>query len=198
MGEAERWRRLKLLVNAISLRRTKQGVYDELDLAPPTRIDMPVELDEDEKVIYERLVRSFIRCTGPLGSPNSTFQLLLRLRQVCDHGRDLLPAKILVWLDQSSFDSSDFVLYTSYCDNCGEPVGDGQDPNHVSLSQLCERCQETPVRSGSVNKEHPLSRTTYRPSSKVKALLRILGQDKERQQSTSEGPVLKRSVTLRV
>ncbi|KAF5712008.1 hypothetical protein FMUND_8690 [Fusarium mundagurra] len=152
---------------------------------------MPVELGDDEKAIYERLVRSFNQCTGPFGSLNSTFQLLLRLRQVCDHGRDLLPTKISVWLDQSSFDSNDSVLYTSYCDNCGDPIGDGQDPNHVSLSQICDRCQEPTAYSCSVNKEHSLSRMAYRPSSKVKALLRALSQDRESHQSTSGSPVLK-------
>ncbi|KAF4958479.1 hypothetical protein FGADI_2402 [Fusarium gaditjirri] len=189
-GEEERWRRLRLLVNAISLRRTKQGIYDELDLAPPIRIEMPIELDGDEKSIYDRLVRSFVRCTGPFGSPNSTFQLLLRLRQVCDHGRDLLPSKILVWLDQGSSNPSDPVLYTSYCDGCGKPIGDGQGLSHPGLSQICKKCQEPPIFSGSVSKEDSFNRTTYRASSKVKVLLQTLGQDKEQDQSTLVGSII--------
>lgn len=199
----ETWNRLRSLVKAISLRRTKLAVQDELNLLPSRRIDQPVELNPKEREVYDLLKRSCIRAMGPFGSTRSTFQLITRLRQVCNHGRDLLPGKIRQWLDKNTLGSEDAVLRTGYCENCEGAIDDDEDMMNQWLPcfhQVCAVCQKLrsnaddqdeafcPVcsvpqsspgrRLGRFQEASSPKTSTYRASSKVTALLQNLDRDR--------------------
>jgi SNF2 family DNA or RNA helicase len=92
--------RLKALVQAISLRRTKKSVFGELSLGPRVDRVQPVELNEEEKTLYTIVKRSWTYAAGNSGSMRNIFQTITKLRQICDHGRELLSPKTLAVLDQ--------------------------------------------------------------------------------------------------
>ncbi|KAJ3547989.1 hypothetical protein NM208_g1223 [Fusarium decemcellulare] len=180
----ETWKRLRLLVKATSLRRTKLAVQDELNLLPSIRIDQPVQLNTEEREIYDLLKRSCIRAMGPFSSTRSTFQLITRLRQVCNHGRDLLPDKIQQWLHKNTLCSEDVVLKTGYCENCEETMDDNEDTTSQWLPcfhQVCIACQKIQSDDDEQDEafcpEASSRNSIYHPSSKVTAMLRNLNRD---------------------
>ncbi|KAH6962305.1 SNF2 family N-terminal domain-containing protein [Ilyonectria sp. MPI-CAGE-AT-0026] len=200
----ETWKRLRSLVKAISLRRTKLTVQNELNLLPSTRIDQPVELNTEEREIYDLLKRSCIRAMGPFGSTRSTFQLITRLRQVCNHGRDLLPEEIRQWLKKNTLGNEDAILRAGYCENCEGTMDDDEDATHRWLPcfhQVCAACQKIrsnadeqheafcPIcsvsqsssrsRLGKIQEPPSPNACTYRASSKVTALLQNLARDRD-------------------
>jgi SNF2 family DNA or RNA helicase len=195
---SERLKKLRLLVNAISLRRTKDGVLGELNLLPPRRIDQPVHLSNNERSLYDLLKQLCIRGVGP-SSTRSTFQLILRLRQVCNHGLDLLPSNIRQWFEQNSFNFDDPILDETYCENCAKLMNDDDSAAPACLHQVCADCQDIASKAGEDDNSlcpvclgfqsktrddlkrggYGQAGSTYRPSSKVKALLYNLDRDRE-------------------
>src|SRR4029079_2500026 len=86
-------RRLALLRHHVSpfvLRRTKEQVAQ--DLPPQTELVVPVEIDGDERELYESIrvaahaeVRGVIRKKGLVASTVAILDALMKLRQVCCH-----------------------------------------------------------------------------------------------------------------
>jgi SNF2 family DNA or RNA helicase len=208
-GNEEGIARLKALVQAISLRRTKASVLRELSLGPRVERVQSVTLSEEERTLYT-IVKS-----GNSGSTRSIFQTITKLRQVCDHGRELLPPETLAILDQGCLNGERLEAISGEsqsCECCGAAIQDSdleEFANHLlsCLHLLCNRCfpkdergnteqASCPVCSGtgtsdSFSEDESVAdpcrdRTedsmeidsSYRPSSKVLALLQNLRTDR--------------------
>ncbi|KAK3983782.1 P-loop containing nucleoside triphosphate hydrolase protein, partial [Cladorrhinum sp. PSN332] len=92
------WRQIRLLFHAIALRRTKSLLTAQIQIPPRRNVVCPVFLDETEKQIYYLVQRHF--ALG-MGSGGNIFQLVLRLRQVCNHGVELLPHRLREWVKKA-------------------------------------------------------------------------------------------------
>ncbi|RFU32920.1 hypothetical protein B7463_g3424, partial [Scytalidium lignicola] len=115
--------KLKTLVNAVSLRRTKEIVVEELKLGPRIEEVRKVELNEDERRIYNIVKRSWDFTGTNSGSARGVFNTILKLRQICNHGRDLLSSETLKLLDEGFITetlSKEISGEIPTCENCGE------------------------------------------------------------------------------
>ncbi|KAH6972432.1 P-loop containing nucleoside triphosphate hydrolase protein [Ilyonectria sp. MPI-CAGE-AT-0026] len=186
------WTRLNLLVKAIALRRTKETKGLNLQLPPREEVVFPVQLDVDEKHIYDHLVRAV---TQGLNSPmanDSVFQTFLRLRQLCNH-RKLLPKVLQDWLAKAvrSVDTLPHdILAIRTCEYCFEDISEGPEKPLLCLHSICPRCLIKPTHQDRIDSQScPLCSDDapvepqrhsicvdpdYKPSSKVRALLRNL------------------------
>ncbi|KAL6407082.1 hypothetical protein AUP68_09908 [Ilyonectria robusta] len=186
------WTRLNFLVKAIALRRTKETKGLNLQLPPREEVVFPVQLDVDEKHIYDHLVRAV---TQGLNSPmanDSVFQTFLRLRQLCNH-RKLLPKILQDWLAKAVRSADTLphdILAKRTCESCFENISEGPEKPLLCLHSICPRCliksthqdrmdsESCPLCSDDVPVE-PQRHTIcvdpdYKPSSKIRALLRNL------------------------
>ncbi|KAI1386581.1 SNF2 family N-terminal domain-containing protein [Hypoxylon trugodes] len=211
-GQQRSWERLRLLVQSISLRRTKKALNAELKLPPRHEIIQPVSLNREEKFLYDSLKRHFTLAFDLGGSVMNAFQFILRLRQVCNHGRDLLPQSLRSWLDQAS--ACEGVMLPR-CEACDIILDEGNNSSDNLLScfhQICQACLQTDkvtcnstgfcplcnpditekeetadVGLITVNSEDTLR--NYRPSSKVDALLQNLHNDRETEIGSGLSPM---------
>lgn len=119
------WTRVSRLIKGICLRRTKVSCESELRLPPKTIRDIPVVLNDREAAMYDLVKRSFVRSIQWTPFDTSYFTTLLRLRQICDHGLDLLPQPIQKWL-QNAMKSADMLppdlLQNQTCELCDGPI----------------------------------------------------------------------------
>ena len=67
-GDSEGWARLRALVGAISLRRTKATLEGEIALPPPELVTCAVLLDDTERSVYDLVMRRFTMATTSRGS----------------------------------------------------------------------------------------------------------------------------------
>ena len=139
--------KLKALVRAISLRRTKQSVFEELRLGPRVERLQSVELNEEERTLYT-IVKRWTYAAGISDSMRSVFQIITKLRQICDHGRDLLSLETLAVLDQGYINGGQIELMSrapQSCENCGAAM-QGLDSGKIDdfllscMHLLCSQC----------------------------------------------------------
>ena len=202
-GHETGMKRLRQLVSAVCLRRTKAC----LGLPPRKNETQDVHLNDEEVDLYESCKRSTIEFIDfvfkedeKLKSSATAIQLILRLRQVCDHGKHMLSVTTLENIeDYTSSHGSRKIASPSaeaaVCGICGCEVHD-----YISLLRCmhpaCHRCSqemeidvepECSICSGTNLKKadaawEPAIRDhmdlDYQPSSKVTALLRNLESDK--------------------
>ncbi|KAK0635998.1 SNF2 family N-terminal domain-containing protein [Bombardia bombarda] len=197
------WKRLAALVRCISLRRTKQDESRSLQLPPREDITQIVKLDPVEEATYNALARAFSLGMNALSGLNiSLFQIYLLLRQVCNHGSDLLPPSIQEWLAKAKRSAD--ILYRvldsmQTCESCSRTVEQETSRDHEQLlpcsHMICRDCiQSNRANSHPDNTICPIcsidgdgaeaelqNRQTYMPlsnhyipSSKVKAVLQNL------------------------
>jgi SNF2 family DNA or RNA helicase len=123
-------------------------VFGELKLRPRVEHLQPVELNEVERALYTTVKRSWTYAARKPGSVRNIFQTITKLRQICDHGRELLSQKALAVSDQAFIEGERMETIAEdpqLCENCGTVV---QDPdldeiaNHLlsCLHLLCYRC----------------------------------------------------------
>jgi SWI/SNF-related matrix-associated actin-dependent regulator of chromatin subfamily A3 len=222
--KSEGWERLQELVRAIGLRRTKAIICQErpqLLPPPPDEITHGVTLDAEERRVYDLLKLRYARALDVGNDSKSAknisnvFMLVLRLRQVCNHGVDLLPRPLRRWLDVARDFQGEFPLMPlEACERCGGDlcVDKGDDIVLGSLEcghQICRNCH--PTQTGERENTDEDARTPtcplcndmrlagfvssgydpslgvgpYRPSSKVKEVLRNLKKDQD--ETTASG-----------
>ena len=128
-GEIFGIERLKSLVQTISLRRTKQSVFGELRLEPRIERVESVQLNEEERSIYNIVKKSGTYTTNNRGSVGNIFWTITKLRQVCNHGRELLCPATLAVLDHDYKNNGVLIVEElQSCENCGIAVqGSGSD-----------------------------------------------------------------------
>lgn len=203
-GDEKGMKRLRLLVSAICLRRTK----DCLGLPPRMNEIQTVAFNSGEKYLYETCKQStveFIELVfkedGKLKSFATVIQLILRLRQVCNHGREMLSTKSLKNIDdfilsQGSKGGKALLVETAMCGICGRKVQDvdsllpcmhptcsscfEEKEMVVSKGELeCSICADTgsPRSNNGPGIDTPVPDAMvvdYEPSSKVAALIKNL------------------------
>ena len=207
-GDEHGWERLRSLVQAISLRRTKEAV--DLKLPLREQIIQPVELSMEEGNMYKLFTKSWVAAIETRGMARSSLQNILRLRQICNHGRELLPPKTQQWLDSVMSLDDNPTSPPLICEQCDSPMADSEakmcDLN-ACVHQICKAClrdfQEGDKPSEPVcpicselGQENEFQRpdemeieTQYRPSSKVKALLQNLQKARCQSQHPQEVPI---------
>lgn len=203
-GDQKGMKRLRLLVSAICLRRTK----DCLGLPPRKNETQPVDFNSEEKHLYEICKRSTIEFIelvfkedGRLNSFATVIQLILRLRQICNHGKEMLSTKTLKNIDdfmssQGSKGLTSSPVEIALCGICGRKVQDIDSLlpcMHPACSSCCEEkeimvskgelecsiCASTnsPDSNNDLRMEQPMPdamTVDYKPSSKVAMLVQNL------------------------
>lgn len=218
---------LKSLLQAVSLRRTKASVSGELCLAP--RIDRVenVQLTSAERRLYNMVRRGFSQHLSSSnkkgGPPGHVFQTILRLRQLCNLGFDMIQSRNFEkFKDARNYERLALFLLegSDTCTLCGENV-QGEHTSYAKETdltcghQFCGLCmernfnptmvlaQDCPVCSGFLESsqhddhEQPvrvsMSRDRHEPSSKLRALL---GNLEAEIQARTSGTSSKRLVFL--
>ncbi len=221
------YERLRKLVQATCIRRTKSLVQDTLSLPAKAETQELLELDEGDIALYTFFKRSVslfatkaLRSTRRVrdaGANRSILPLIGILRLICDHGHDLLPMSALqAWRaqDADSIDWQTIVPTTKECILCGHHIEETEQPEttakeftcgHVLCPACCgsdgeeellasdggERCQQcaqkspVPRSSQTASASSHVTESNYRPSAKVRALLRNIRVH----QSTPNGPL---------
>lgn len=201
MASGKYWERLKSLIQCIAIRRTKATIEQEINLPQRREIVQLVHLDSDERQIYDLIKRHFALSIDSGGSTMNAFSLILRLRQVCNHGRDLLPAHLQRWIDQARLFSDQTLPNPASCEVCNNiPVLKGRELMILPcLHQLCQTCIKwddrgdkeksaiCPLCEGSLPRVFEQSfdsvrsdsHSQYNPSSKVRALIKNLNIDRK-------------------
>lgn len=202
MASGTSWERLKAFVQCIAIRRTKATIEQEINLPQRKDIVQAVNLDGEERKIYDLIKRNFALSIDSGGTTLNAFTLILRLRQVCNHGRDLLPAHLQRWTDQARLFSDEPLPNSASCELCNNiPVLRGSSLVVLPcLHQLCQTCTikwddkgdkdqntvcplcEEPFPGaieksfGGLDSDSPWQ---YKPSSKVRALITNLNVDRK-------------------
>lgn len=190
------WERLRLLVKSITLRRTKNALTSDLNLPPRYENIHMVDLNDKERDLYKLVIRHFTLSIDSGSSTMKTFQFILRLRQICNHGYDLLPPSLQTRLREASTFKIDLSQYIN-CEICDSVINEEDESSCVCarFHQVCRAClmdddtgpicplcddgtlwgsKKIHVKQGTISGS---ILADYCPSSKVKALLRNLVND---------------------
>lgn len=187
---------LKLLFQGIAIRRTKASVMQELDLPPRDLKEELVELEPEERDLYELIMKagSILMSNKKKHSP---MQVILKLRQIANHGRDLLPEEVLRNVDSLGLGAL-IDLSSNACEACGITVKQENAEEQLAsvecAHQICTKCASKTTSQTLMGANCPLcsgdsvstlskrgkqtSEHCYKPSSKVKMLLNNLESDK--------------------
>jgi SNF2 family DNA or RNA helicase len=154
-GEVSGLQKLRLLLNSIALRRTK-GV---VQLTPRVDIVEELRLSNEERGLYEisrdesmDLIDNVIRAQDYL-KQFCILQAILRQRQICNHGADLLPNRIRARLQrryQARFSADQPPSgeeLSIFCEVCESEIDvmeyKNQAPFDSCLHIVCSRCLYT-------------------------------------------------------
>ncbi|KAK1765266.1 SNF2 family N-terminal domain-containing protein [Phialemonium atrogriseum] len=233
------FKRLRQLVRATCLRRTKASTANTLKLPKKVEVNEVLDLDPGDRELYDffkrraaTVARNMERLSSrngnskrpkPLGGwggwSGNILPLVGHLRRICDHGGDLLPAAALrAWRDKD-IDSIDWQLMkmaSQKCDLCETELEEGNDvvvPVELVCGHIiCASCRNViedmngigsssascPKCSGRSPLPAPSQGSTveqYKPSVKIKALLRNLRNEHSTQQ-TCEDRIVSKSVVF--
>ncbi|KAM5376427.1 hypothetical protein ACJZ2D_005481 [Fusarium nematophilum] len=148
--------RLKKLVAATCLRRTKGVVWEQLNLPRRTTHECVVQLDQHDREIYDFFKRgASALMTGVLSADtNDSYKaghgnilpIINTLRLICNHGESLLPKPALrAWTQKRSLhgvcgsDGEDI----RKCYSCGiSPSSNGAVSDFACSHFLCSRCAD--------------------------------------------------------
>ncbi|KAF3908917.1 hypothetical protein AA313_de0208672 [Arthrobotrys entomopaga] len=182
--------KLKHLISETTIRRLKSGT--SLGLQDPQNVDQKLTLHPDEKRLHDLLheftanQREEALCRGVEETGTYKAQLILRLRQVCNHGIDLLPLQLqdelrrleIFGMEGDSTSAISVALNHMICELCKESKSDHAaglisftDCQHV----ICAACK---VEDGDcpiciqANQEEVSA--FIKPSTKVLALIQNL------------------------
>ncbi|KAI0152567.1 SNF2 family N-terminal domain-containing protein [Hypoxylon sp. NC0597] len=202
-GEKSGWERLRSLIRSIALRRTKKALDGDLSLPARRETVHWINLDNEERALYNLVKKHFALAINSGAPVMNTFQFILRLRQICNHGSDLLPQSLRAWLNEAASLWGAVSPLLQRCEVCDTALDDSNS-SYDALScfhQVCQTClpaDDAPNNgTGSVcpvcdtgileeteggikpKPDHKSGSMRYRPSSKVKALLQNLQNDRE-------------------
>ncbi|RSL59357.1 hypothetical protein CEP54_007308 [Fusarium duplospermum] len=187
--------KLRILVQATCLRRTKQSVKQSHKLPSRTRKIERVDLHPSDRALYNffhatatRIASGYLQDEGNMrltdkDSKKNILPIINFLRLICNHGEDLLPASAVeAWtLKQNGLVNSQMTQFAG--DSCALCHGDLDSPSESSFCALCllTRQGSEPVKTaGSSHVESPRGETPTpprRPSAKVDALIRNLDNE---------------------
>ncbi|KAF5986264.1 hypothetical protein FBULB1_2486 [Fusarium bulbicola] len=201
-GTTEGLRRLKLLVSATCLRRTKDSVSESLSLPDRKERECIVQLDPDDRELYDFFKRNGShlvanRVFGASDTANKTGSILPMintLRLICNHGQRLLPEFALeAWSHRHNptLDQSFTTSKSGLCISCGvEALPDEMQSEFACSHILCSKCSDSDekyqlsldsVLFPSCTKDGVLAVTgapteegVYQPSAKIRAVIQSL------------------------
>ncbi|KAK8112928.1 hypothetical protein PG984_013454 [Apiospora sp. TS-2023a] len=144
--------RLRDLVNATCLRRTKATVGLDFELPSKSEMIESIVLDKEDQELYDLFqkraedVASQRKINGSEGSEyqgRNILSLITILRRICDHGKRMVPSRAFDLLDPSSNDKdrNDIPLSNlidTSCSQCGEDLDDSTI-TPASSSHDCEQ-----------------------------------------------------------
>ncbi|KAI1802019.1 SNF2 family N-terminal domain-containing protein [Daldinia bambusicola] len=198
-GQQSGWERLRSLIKSIALRRTKASVTSELELPPRTDLIHDVRLNDEEQTLYNSVKRKFALAIESGGTTMNTFQFILRLRQICNHGGDLLPGDLQDWLQSATCSQ------LQRCEICSITLDHGDELSCQVFScfhQVCWACLQSnsvcddsglptcPLcNNTSLEEDQNMNAMRYNPSSKVKALLQNLHNDHKTSTESNQPPL---------
>jgi len=225
------FKRLKKIVAATSLRRTKTSVESELHLQPRTDLLHDVKLSESEQSVYD-FFKTRAANLALIQDPSSIniapkksggiLPIINALRCICNHGESLLASDAMrLWKnrDQLYFPEKHDHTDVGSCDNCQKLMSqlifsDFSDHDFPCIHTICRECVVVmeddeagadkilcPLCDASSSKDSDLEQPdalmenvdsrdpTYRPSSKVQALLSNLRAEQSSNSNGSEEPI---------
>ncbi|KAE9583619.1 hypothetical protein CGMCC3_g432 [Colletotrichum fructicola] len=202
---------LQKLVQATCLRRTKDIIAQELNLPTCHKPICEVRFTDRERQLYDVLKNSFavMLSSETTSTTSSIFQTILRLRQFCNHGLDLLPQHVRDFLEYPHSGGSSPQnpnIIDGVCSSCGQPEQDGAQQGDLSsvldcghnvcfgcrdtsvarkngFQPMCVACQQNTERGLSEFEDGP--RPVHQPSSKVLALLENIKEDEKNSKDES-------------
>ncbi|KAF5623217.1 hypothetical protein F25303_11892 [Fusarium sp. NRRL 25303] len=201
-GNAEGLRRLKNLVGATCLRRTKDSVSETLNLPDRKVHECVVQLDPEDRELYDFFKRNASHLIADRGfgesntakTTGSILPIINTLRLICNHGQRLLPNFALeAWShrnnpnSESNFAASKFGL----CISCGmETLPNEMLSEFVCSHFLCSKCADSDERyqlsldsdlcpsctkdGDSAVTDAATEEGVYQPSAKIRALIQSL------------------------
>jgi SNF2 family DNA or RNA helicase len=195
---------LQKLVQGVCLRRTKNAIRHDLQLPNFHKALCRVELSTTERQDYEALKKNYsaILSTGTdakmaAGSTTRIFLTMLRLRQFCDHGLDMLPNDVRELLKTSAEPKAYAECLSNgieYCTACYKGLDEKAEYGALFLRDcghvMCPSCEKK-VKANTIEpdgeciacatqiKQQSMEFQKYRPSSKVLALLRNLSVERD-------------------
>ncbi|KAF8538868.1 SNF2 family N-terminal domain-containing protein [Trichophaea hybrida] len=149
-GDLSGVRKLRLLVNAVSLRRTKGLLTSEIQL--PLREDRVEQIDftDEERQLYQLIRDQSDSMLNAYEKEKSTkycctvLQIILRLRQICNHGPDLLPEKFKTSLEKCQASGELAMVSGDECEACGKEIKPEASVEVLvpsCLHILCAKCK---------------------------------------------------------
>ena len=154
--------RLKNVVKATCLRRTKNSSTVALDLASPVKEVEYIKLHKEDKELYDSVKQKTasiaeeiqrnreIKGKGSKKREGNILALMNFLRLICNHGRDLLPRSALALYTESASGSLDWQMMQASrdtCRVCGQDLeglsGSGIESQSTQASRpqlVCEAC----------------------------------------------------------
>jgi len=211
LDDGDGLQRLKRLFQGISLRRTKSSVQQDLKLPTKRHRIEPVELRPDERDLYDMVKKSGAFITSRHRNHN-ILQIILKLRQISNHGRDLLPADLVNNIDRLRLGTT-VDLEGKTCEACSVSIEDGNFERRLESQecahQICTDCCSMSTKNTLAGTKCPLCfgdgakgpkkargrsqpKSTftgpYKPSSKVQALLRNLEAERVTAKADSSKP----------
>lgn len=180
-------RRLRNLITATCLRRTKDHLQDQLQL--PSRIEKvhQIDLSDEERKIYDffksrasSLVgRSSQKSQMDKTSWKSMLSIIGFLRSICNHGRQLLPPAAIEMYKKQNISIVDSPLKTD-------------TRSDISISPSGLSTDLVPGSPGTAMDLDNLGRTGYQPSSKIHALIQNIQNEQVGNPSTGDRMPIKR------
>ncbi|KAF5643190.1 SNF2 family domain protein [Fusarium sp. NRRL 52700] len=206
-GATEGLRRLKQLVSATCLRRTKDSVSETLNLPDRKVYECAVQLDPEDRELYDFFKRNGSHLVANRGfgasdtanKMGSILPIINTLRLICNHGERLLPDFALeAWSHRHNatldpnFTTSKFGL----CISCGvEALPDEMQSEFACSHFLCSKCADSDERyqlsldnvlcpsctrdGDSAVTYAATQERDYRPSAKMRALIQSLRAEQQ-------------------
>jgi len=164
--------RLRALVKATCLRRTKRSTGSELNLPKKEETTLVLDLEQHNRELYDFFKyqaatavqtmrqRKLLASSTKGISARMILPLINNLRRICDHGSDLLHSEALqAWRnrDVDLFDWQLIAAGLSKCDACGGELEDGDEgtvPVELACGHLyCTNCYTSEWKDSQQSRE---------------------------------------------
>ncbi|KAF5530925.1 SNF2 family domain-containing protein [Fusarium mexicanum] len=201
-GTTEGLRRLKLLVSATCLRRTKDSVSETLNLPDRKVHECIVQLDPDDRELYDFFKKNGSHLVANRGfgasdtanKTGSILPIINTLRLICNHGQRLLPDFALEAWSRRQNPTSDPDFHArkfGLCISCGVEALPTEMQSEFACSHLlCSKCADSDERyqlsldsvlcpsctkgGDSVVTDAATEEGDYQPSAKIRVLIQSL------------------------
>ncbi|KAF4443330.1 SNF2 family domain-containing [Fusarium acutatum] len=216
-GTGEGLRRLKLLVSATCLRRTKDAVCETLNLPDRKVHECVVQLDPEDRELYDFFKQNAYHLIANRGFGDSNtskrtetiLPIINNLRLICNHGQRLLPKFALEAWSHRLNPTSDSNFTTSksgLCISCSVEALPNEMQSEFACSHfLCSKCADSDERyhlsldsvlcpsctkdGNSEDTDAATEEGNYRPSAKIRAVIQSLSEQQDNLPTLGNKPI---------